>query len=158
MMNFVEVMPRCRVDYEPGDEWDEGNKSYSSYNIAYQPQGIRLDAERSQPYPLEVRVAMGINLHPAASGLLHMISLTDCFSTQGFRNTASPDIIHKSESSVDLGFRPNIEVANTWNRGADECQFDMGIVSDPGVKLLIPELSRQHSNGRKVGHKRTGGD
>ncbi|KAJ7855007.1 hypothetical protein B0H14DRAFT_3136436 [Mycena olivaceomarginata] len=61
------VMPRCRVDYETGDEWDEGKKSYSSYNIAYQLQGMRLDAERSEFYPLEVRVGMGINLHPAGS-------------------------------------------------------------------------------------------
>jgi hypothetical protein len=67
-------MPRCRVDYETEDEWDEGNKSYSSYNIAYQLQGMRLDAERSEFYPLEVRVGMGINLHPAAGGPLHTSS------------------------------------------------------------------------------------
>ncbi|KAF7358457.1 hypothetical protein MVEN_00896200 [Mycena venus] len=32
------VMPKCRVDFETGDEWDEDDKSYSSYNIAYQRQ------------------------------------------------------------------------------------------------------------------------
>ncbi|KAJ6589589.1 hypothetical protein B0H19DRAFT_239316 [Mycena capillaripes] len=61
------VMPRCRVSYETGDEWDEGHKSYSSYNIAYQPQDMRLDAERSEFHPLEVKVGMGINLRPAGS-------------------------------------------------------------------------------------------
>jgi hypothetical protein len=55
------------VDYETGDEWDEGSKSYSSYNIVYQLQDIRLDAERSEFRPLEVRVGMGINLRPAVS-------------------------------------------------------------------------------------------
>ncbi|KAJ7898421.1 hypothetical protein B0H13DRAFT_807012 [Mycena leptocephala] len=61
------VMPRCRVEYETGDEWDEGSKSYSSYNITYQLQDIRLNAERSELHPLEVKVGMGINLRPAGS-------------------------------------------------------------------------------------------
>jgi hypothetical protein len=56
------------VDYETGDEWDEDNKSYSSYNIVYQVQDIRLDTERREFHPLEVKVGMGINLRPAASG------------------------------------------------------------------------------------------
>ncbi|KAJ6537926.1 hypothetical protein B0H19DRAFT_1079024 [Mycena capillaripes] len=34
---------------------DEGHKSDSSYNIAYQLQGMRLDAERSEFHPLEAR-------------------------------------------------------------------------------------------------------
>ncbi|KAJ6506732.1 hypothetical protein C8R45DRAFT_510503 [Mycena sanguinolenta] len=66
-MNLVQVMPKCRVDYETGDEWDEGDKSYSSYNIAYQLQDMRLDAERAESHPMEVRVGMGINLQPASS-------------------------------------------------------------------------------------------
>jgi hypothetical protein len=61
-------MPRCRVDYETGDEWDEDNKSYSSYNIVYQVQDIRLDTERREFHPLEVKIGMGINLRPATSG------------------------------------------------------------------------------------------
>jgi hypothetical protein len=67
-INLVKVMPRCRVEYETGDEWDEGSKSYSSYNITYQLQDIRLNAERSELHPLEVKVGMGINLRPVASG------------------------------------------------------------------------------------------
>jgi hypothetical protein len=66
-MNLVKVMPRCHVDYETGDEWDEGSKSYSSFNIVYQLQDIRLDAERSELRPLEVKVGMGINLRSAVS-------------------------------------------------------------------------------------------
>jgi hypothetical protein len=66
-MNLIKVMPRCHVDYERGDEWDEGSKSYSSFNIVYQLQDIRLDAERSELRPLEVKVGMGINLRPAVS-------------------------------------------------------------------------------------------
>ncbi|KAJ7835962.1 hypothetical protein B0H13DRAFT_192593 [Mycena leptocephala] len=62
------VMPRCRVDYETGDEWDKDNKSYFSYNIVYQVQDIRLDTERREFHPLEVKIGMGINLRPAASG------------------------------------------------------------------------------------------
>ncbi|KAJ7245671.1 hypothetical protein B0H12DRAFT_783486 [Mycena haematopus] len=58
------VMPRCCVDYEPGDEWDEGHKSYSSYNIAFQRQDMRLEADRPE-HPLEVKVGMGINLRPS---------------------------------------------------------------------------------------------
>ncbi|KAJ7831882.1 hypothetical protein B0H13DRAFT_245728 [Mycena leptocephala] len=61
------VMPRCRVNYETGDEWDEGNKSYSSYNVTYQLQDIGLDVEQSESHPLEVRVGMGINLRPPGS-------------------------------------------------------------------------------------------
>ncbi|KAJ7033547.1 hypothetical protein C8F04DRAFT_1104252 [Mycena alexandri] len=61
------VMPRCRVDYEIGARWNINNKSYSSYDICYQAQDIRLDAERHEFYPLEVKVGMGINLHPAGS-------------------------------------------------------------------------------------------
>ncbi|KAJ7857901.1 hypothetical protein B0H13DRAFT_1902087 [Mycena leptocephala] len=55
MPYWKSLTAKCRVDYETGDEWDEGNKSYSSYNIAYQPQGMHLDAKRSEFYPLEVR-------------------------------------------------------------------------------------------------------
>ncbi|KAJ7789280.1 hypothetical protein B0H13DRAFT_1936454 [Mycena leptocephala] len=62
------AMPRCHVDYETGDEWDEDNKSYSSYNIAYQAQDKRLQIERPDFHPLQVKVGMGINLRPAASG------------------------------------------------------------------------------------------
>ncbi|KAJ7936947.1 hypothetical protein B0H13DRAFT_2649329, partial [Mycena leptocephala] len=61
------VMPRCRVDCEIGEKWDKDNKSYSSYNIDYRAQDIRLDAERLEFHPLEVKVGMGINLRPAGS-------------------------------------------------------------------------------------------
>ncbi|KAJ6522673.1 hypothetical protein DFH09DRAFT_1191306 [Mycena vulgaris] len=61
------VMPKCYVDYETGDEWDEENKSYSAYNIVYQAQDIRLDTERPEFHPLEVKVGMGINLRPSGS-------------------------------------------------------------------------------------------
>jgi hypothetical protein len=61
-------MPRCRVDCEIGEKWDKDNKSYSSYNIDYRAQDIRLDTERLEFHPLEVKVGMGINLRPAASG------------------------------------------------------------------------------------------
>ncbi|KAJ7887830.1 hypothetical protein B0H14DRAFT_2694749 [Mycena olivaceomarginata] len=61
------VMPKCRVDYEIGDEWDSSSESYSSYNISYELQDMRLDAERAGSHPLEVRVGMGINLRPAGS-------------------------------------------------------------------------------------------
>ncbi|KAJ7795847.1 hypothetical protein B0H13DRAFT_745578 [Mycena leptocephala] len=60
------VMPRCRMHHEIGDEWDEGSKSYSSYNIAYQMQDTQLDVE-SEFHPLEVKVGMGINLRPPGS-------------------------------------------------------------------------------------------
>ncbi|KAF7350135.1 Transcriptional regulatory protein pro-1 [Mycena venus] len=62
------VMPRCRVDYEPGDEWDVDDKSYSSYNIAYQRQVMQMNSEpESGPYSLEVKFGMGINLRPSGS-------------------------------------------------------------------------------------------
>jgi hypothetical protein len=67
-MKPVKVMPKCRVDYEPGDEWNDGYKSYSSYNIAYQLEDRKLDSERSERFrPMEFKVGMGINLQPAAS-------------------------------------------------------------------------------------------
>jgi hypothetical protein len=47
MLNPVQVMPKCRVDYEIGDEWDSSSESYSSYNISYELQDMRLDAERA---------------------------------------------------------------------------------------------------------------
>jgi hypothetical protein len=46
---------------------------------------------------------------------------TDRLPPEGFGKTSSANIIHKSQSSVDLGFRPNVEGANTRNPGADEC-------------------------------------
>jgi hypothetical protein len=55
------------MHHEIGDEWDEGSKSYSSYNIAYQMQDTQLDVEQSEFHPLEVKVGMGINLRPPAS-------------------------------------------------------------------------------------------
>ncbi|KAF8171557.1 hypothetical protein K438DRAFT_191867 [Mycena galopus ATCC 62051] len=61
------VLPRCRMDYETGKEWDKDNKSFSSYNIVYQAQDIQLDGERPDFRPLEVKVGMGINLRPAVS-------------------------------------------------------------------------------------------
>ncbi|KAJ7463041.1 hypothetical protein FB451DRAFT_469020 [Mycena latifolia] len=45
------IMPRCRVDYEIGDNWNEASKSYMSYNIAYQPQDIPLEPQRSESHP-----------------------------------------------------------------------------------------------------------
>ncbi|KAJ6550838.1 hypothetical protein DFH09DRAFT_606812 [Mycena vulgaris] len=59
------IMPRCRVDYETGDEWDEDSKSYTSYNIAYQPQAIQFAPESVDFHPLEIKVGMGINLRPS---------------------------------------------------------------------------------------------
>jgi hypothetical protein len=54
-----------------------------------------------------------------------VVDITDpqltVYQTQGFKKAASANIIHKSESSADLGFRPNVEGANPWNRGADQC-------------------------------------
>ncbi|KAJ6534971.1 hypothetical protein B0H19DRAFT_1271641 [Mycena capillaripes] len=58
------VMPRCLVESEIGDQWNEGHKSYASYNIAYEPQKIPLEPRRLEAHPLEVGVGMGINLHP----------------------------------------------------------------------------------------------
>jgi hypothetical protein len=58
-------MPRSHMDHEMGEEWDEDNKSYSSYNIVYQPQDSRYSAAKSDL--LEVKVGMGINLRPTAS-------------------------------------------------------------------------------------------
>ncbi|KAF8190615.1 hypothetical protein K438DRAFT_1970915 [Mycena galopus ATCC 62051] len=69
------VMPRCRVKHENGDEWDQDDKSYSSYNVVYQTQNTRLDAEPPEDRPLEVRVGMGINLRPAASPVPHFSPL-----------------------------------------------------------------------------------
>jgi hypothetical protein len=59
-------MPKCLVDSEIGDKWDADNKSYSSFNIAYPAQYIRLNEEQPD-CPLEVKVGMGINLNPAVS-------------------------------------------------------------------------------------------
>ncbi|KAJ7918397.1 hypothetical protein B0H13DRAFT_1992790 [Mycena leptocephala] len=50
-----------------GDMWDEDSKSYRSYNIAYEPQHMRLNPRRSEAHPLEVKVGMGINLQPPGS-------------------------------------------------------------------------------------------
>ncbi|KAJ7092537.1 hypothetical protein C8R43DRAFT_1049898 [Mycena crocata] len=61
------VMPRCRVEHEIGDEWDEDRRSYTSYNITYQSQDRRLDDHREEFRPLEVKVGMGINLRPSGS-------------------------------------------------------------------------------------------
>ncbi|KAK7028604.1 hypothetical protein R3P38DRAFT_932410 [Favolaschia claudopus] len=58
------VLPKCRVDYEPGDDWDHEGKSFSSYNIAYQPQEAPF---RQNSEPIQVRVGMGINLSPPVS-------------------------------------------------------------------------------------------
>ncbi|KAK7028603.1 hypothetical protein R3P38DRAFT_3518768 [Favolaschia claudopus] len=46
-----------RVDYEPGDEWDNGGRSFSSYNIAYQPQDalFRQNSEPIQNYLDNIR-------------------------------------------------------------------------------------------------------
>ncbi|KAJ7127911.1 hypothetical protein C8R44DRAFT_779029 [Mycena epipterygia] len=61
------ALPRCRVDHEIGERWNKDARSYTSYNIAYQPQDMRLDVERSESHPLEVKVGMGINLRPSGA-------------------------------------------------------------------------------------------
>jgi hypothetical protein len=66
-IHIAQIMPRCRVDYETGDELNQDSKSYTSYNIAYQRQDMRLDAEPGYLDPLEVKVGIGINLRPSAS-------------------------------------------------------------------------------------------
>ncbi|KAK7002430.1 hypothetical protein R3P38DRAFT_2557043 [Favolaschia claudopus] len=45
------VLPKCRVDYEIGEEWDRGDKCFSSYNIAYQPQDLGFQAEQEPLHP-----------------------------------------------------------------------------------------------------------
>ncbi|KAJ6461438.1 hypothetical protein C8R45DRAFT_941347 [Mycena sanguinolenta] len=45
---------KCRVHYDPGDEWDNDILSYSAYNIAYQRPDV--PAWTSDPRPLELRV------------------------------------------------------------------------------------------------------
>ncbi|KAJ7719676.1 hypothetical protein B0H16DRAFT_1605980 [Mycena metata] len=128
------VMPRCRVDYETGDEWDKGNKSYSSYNIAYQLQGMRLDAERSELYPLEVKVGMGINLHPAGSKKpLPQMSFIS-------RNQV---LIWISDSTSKTRIRGIVVLMNA-------SPIDTIHLSYRAYR--IAELPRQHSNGRKVDH------
>ncbi|KAJ7630141.1 hypothetical protein B0H17DRAFT_542003 [Mycena rosella] len=57
-------MPRYLVDYEPGDEWDGAEKSYASFNIAYESQKAQLDIEPSHS-DLQVKTGMGINLRPS---------------------------------------------------------------------------------------------
>ncbi|KAF8215329.1 hypothetical protein K438DRAFT_774462 [Mycena galopus ATCC 62051] len=61
------VMPKCLVEHENGEEWDQDDKSYSSYNLVYQPQNFQWDTRLPKIHPLEVGVGMGINLRPAAS-------------------------------------------------------------------------------------------
>ncbi|KAJ7616161.1 hypothetical protein DFH06DRAFT_1145666 [Mycena polygramma] len=78
------AMPKCRVDHEIGDEWDEGNKSYTSYNVTYQLQDVQLEAGPSEFHPLEVKVGMGINIDPPASHIFTIIlSPAHCPSAQG---------------------------------------------------------------------------
>ncbi|KAF8210943.1 hypothetical protein K438DRAFT_100745 [Mycena galopus ATCC 62051] len=57
------------VFHEPGVTWNkpEANKSYSSYNIVYVPQDIPSGHRQSPVHPLEVKMGMGIRVHPAAS-------------------------------------------------------------------------------------------
>ncbi|KAJ7224898.1 hypothetical protein C8J57DRAFT_1390645 [Mycena rebaudengoi] len=70
--------PKYRVVPEPGAEWDQDNKSYSSYDIVYEAQDTPLSDEQSESHPLEVRVGMGINLRPAGSKkLLPQISFVN---------------------------------------------------------------------------------
>ncbi|KAJ6626219.1 hypothetical protein B0H10DRAFT_1942057 [Mycena sp. CBHHK59/15] len=111
------VDSKCRITYKSGDEWDQDNKSYSSYNIGYQSQDIRLDAER--PDALEVKVGMGINLWPAA----------------GFRKTAATNIFCGSPSSVDLGFGSNIR--NTWNCGSSESQSNLFLDREAKLRSFL---------------------
>ncbi|KAJ7266651.1 hypothetical protein C8J57DRAFT_376411 [Mycena rebaudengoi] len=64
------VMPRCHVAEEIGDEWDNNNESYSSYNMVYRAHAKPLEGD-SEFYPLEVKVGMGINLRPSGSKAPH---------------------------------------------------------------------------------------
>ncbi|KAK7028606.1 transcriptional regulatory protein pro-1 [Favolaschia claudopus] len=64
------VMPKCRIDHENGDRWDNEDRSYTSYNIAYQPQTAQFNFRDRPAMPassLEMKVGMGINLRPAGS-------------------------------------------------------------------------------------------
>ncbi|KAJ6564185.1 hypothetical protein B0H19DRAFT_1374657 [Mycena capillaripes] len=61
------IMPKCPPDCENEDGWDEDRKSYSSYNIASEPQHMRLDPLRSEVQTSKVKVGMGINLKPPGS-------------------------------------------------------------------------------------------
>jgi hypothetical protein len=98
-MNLVKVMPKCHVDYEMGDDWTEGQKSYSSFNIVYQLQDMQLDAERSEFHPLEVRAGMGINLRPAASKDSQLSFLSDYLVTNP---RARKNRFHKSRSYIEI--------------------------------------------------------
>jgi hypothetical protein len=64
-------MPRCHVAEEIGDEWDNDNESYSSYNMVYQAHVKPMEGE-PEFYPLEVKLGMGINLRPSESGGQHL--------------------------------------------------------------------------------------
>lgn len=57
-----QITPRCQVFSNTGEEWSTNNSSYSSYNVSYEPQADLVGTLRGLPFPLEVRVGMGINL------------------------------------------------------------------------------------------------
>jgi hypothetical protein len=99
-------MPKYIVDFEIGDKWDVENKSYSSFNIAYPAQKIRLDGEQHE-HPLEVKVGMGINLNPAVSVWQLRLFESDP-SPQGLGETSSANIFRESPSNIGLGLGFNI--------------------------------------------------
>jgi hypothetical protein len=104
-MNLVQAMPKCSIHAEPGDDPDDDQKSYSSYNFAYQLQDMQLDSEQSVRPGMEFKVGMGINIRPPASGALVCVVATDRSPTnQGLENTAPANIVHKSKPDLDLGY------------------------------------------------------
>ncbi|KAJ6461465.1 hypothetical protein C8R45DRAFT_1108690 [Mycena sanguinolenta] len=131
---------RCRVHYDPGDDWDSDILSYSSYNIAYQRQDVQADSvhrlSESDRRPLELRVSMRINLDAAANSAPANFS---CYSSP----TADLDIGSKIEDATD---------ADGHERGT----ISISIVQQPkqnastnrfrgGVPAFLAKLGRQRS-------------
>ncbi|KAJ6621409.1 hypothetical protein B0H10DRAFT_2018420 [Mycena sp. CBHHK59/15] len=52
-------VPSCHVEEQIGKEWDSGDKSYSSYDVAWHPM-----AQRSGSlHPVDIRFGMGIEFY-----------------------------------------------------------------------------------------------
>ncbi|KAJ7624735.1 hypothetical protein FB45DRAFT_1086610 [Roridomyces roridus] len=60
------VMPKCCVRTVPGDEWNTGEISYSSYNYEHEWPDKQLNYARGPGEPMEFKVGMGINVRPPA--------------------------------------------------------------------------------------------
>ncbi|KAJ7443903.1 hypothetical protein B0H11DRAFT_452398 [Mycena galericulata] len=132
-------IPPCRVKEQFGKEWDVGDKSYSSYDLVWQPTAD----EDGSPRPADIRFGMGIEFYGKEERYITKLpSISHILRNQIIIWVNDPGLKAKVRGMVVLTttYIPDIKISEP-----------LSIVEDIGVDLAIdrpfdpPGMDTAHS-------------